>query len=260
MDIPWKNLMSNTGPLHRNAQSSAAFDAAITPLWPWQPLLQPLPTFAAIASRYPLTLIVASLITVPAPIDGWLLHPSLLFCPMPTLSSTATIIHTFIASCWAILFFICAILFLIAPLPPSTVVIPLATAYNPCTPLCPSHSLVWLSLVHPSWLMHCILSRQCFLSAGASASCLATASCCPSWMVVALPPLPLLVPLGGQWHKFSEFVCLIRLMSAALPEPSPCNTGLVHLWMLLGKVACKWRGDINKTGQWGGSIMQRAMG
>jgi hypothetical protein len=36
-------------------------------------------------------------------------------------------------------------------------------------------------------------------------------------------------------------------MSAALPEPSPGNTGAVHLWMLLGEVAHKWRGDINKT-------------
>jgi hypothetical protein len=35
-------------------------------------------------------------------------------------------------------------------------------------------------------------------------------------------------------------------MSAALPEPSPGSTGVVHLWMLLGEVAREWRGDINK--------------
>jgi hypothetical protein len=45
-------------------------------------------------------------------------------------------------------------------------------------------------------------------------------------------------------------------MSAALPEPSPGNTVLVRLWMLLGEVARKWREDINKTEQWGGWIMQ----
>jgi hypothetical protein len=47
-------------------------------------------------------------------------------------------------------------------------------------------------------------------------------------------------------------------MSAALPEPSPGNTGLMRLQMLLGEVAHECWGDINKTGQWGGSIMQCA--
>jgi hypothetical protein len=35
-------------------------------------------------------------------------------------------------------------------------------------------------------------------------------------------------------------------MSAASPEPFPDITGIVHLWMLLGEVARKQRGDINK--------------
>ena len=35
-------------------------------------------------------------------------------------------------------------------------------------------------------------------------------------------------------------------MSAALPEPSPGNTVLANLQMLLGEVVCEWRGDINR--------------
>jgi hypothetical protein len=35
-------------------------------------------------------------------------------------------------------------------------------------------------------------------------------------------------------------------MSAASPEPSPGNTGIAHLRMLLEVVAHEWRGDINK--------------
>jgi hypothetical protein len=41
-------------------------------------------------------------------------------------------------------------------------------------------------------------------------------------------------------------------MSAASPEPSLGNTGLERLWILLGEVACKWKGvikdgDVNNT-------------
>jgi hypothetical protein len=90
------------------------------------------------------------------PINGWLLHPSLLHCS--TLLSAAPIIDTFVAGRRAILFSICAILFSIAPLPSSMVVIPPTTAFNPCTLLCPFHSLVWLSLICPGWLLCCILS------------------------------------------------------------------------------------------------------
>jgi hypothetical protein len=54
------------------------------------------------------------------------------------------IIDTFVAGRRAVLFLICAILFLIAPLHSSMVVIPPAIAFNPCTLLCPSCSLVWM--------------------------------------------------------------------------------------------------------------------
>ncbi len=63
-----------------------------------------------------------------APINGWLLCPSLLHL-LPALLSSAPIIDTFFASCRAILFSICvvlfsicAVLFLIAHLPPSKVI------------------------------------------------------------------------------------------------------------------------------------------
>jgi hypothetical protein len=96
------------------------------------------------------------LLTVTAPINGWLLRPSLLCCLLPALLSTAPTIGTFIYRCRAILFSICAILFLIAPLPLSMVVIPSATAFKLCTLLCLSCYLVWMSLIHPGWLLHCI--------------------------------------------------------------------------------------------------------
>jgi hypothetical protein len=102
-----------------------------------RPLLrhcQPLPSHSCLCQP---------LLAFTAFIDGWLLHPSLLHNPLPTLLSATPIIDTFIAGCHAILFLICAILSLIAPLPPSMVVIPPAIAFNPCTPLCPSCSLVW---------------------------------------------------------------------------------------------------------------------
>ncbi len=102
---------------------------------------------------------------------------------MPTLLSTAPIIDTFVAGRLAILFLIFAVLFLIAPLPPSKVVIPPATTFNPCTPLCPSCSLVCSSLICPGWLLHCILLCCFILSACASACCLVAASCCPPFVV-----------------------------------------------------------------------------
>ncbi len=57
-----------------------------------------------------------------APINGWLLHPSLLHCPLPAPLFAAPIIDNFVAGHQAVLFLICAILFLIVPFPPSKVV------------------------------------------------------------------------------------------------------------------------------------------
>ncbi len=62
--------------------------------------------------------------------------------------------------------------------------------FKPCIASRPSYSLVWLSIIHHGWLLHCILSHHCLLSAGASACHLATASCCLPWLLVALLPLP----------------------------------------------------------------------
>jgi hypothetical protein len=131
------------------------------------------------------------LLAFTAPIDGWLLHSSLLCHPLPAPLSVAPIIDTFFAGRHAVLFLICAILFLIAPLPPSTVIIHPATTLNlhPVVPL--SFSGVVVS--HPSWLVvesHlimppppvcrrlCLLSRRCLLSS-AMTGCGVSASTFP---------------------------------------------------------------------------------
>ncbi len=134
------------------------------------------------------------LLAFTATIVGWFLHPSLLQCLLLAPLSAAPIIDTFVTNRHGVLFLICAALFLITTLPPSMVVIPHTTAFNPCTPLCFSCSLAWLSLIHPGWLLRCISSCCCLLSAGASTCCLATASHHLPWPVVALPPPPLLAP------------------------------------------------------------------
>jgi hypothetical protein len=98
------------------------------------------------------------------PINGWLLRPSLLCHPMPAPLSTAPIIDTFFAGHRAVLFLICAVLFLIAPLPLSTVVIHPATALNlasHCAPI-----ILWCSC--PS----SILAGCCAASHHAATSCL----------------------------------------------------------------------------------------
>ncbi len=116
------------------------------------------------------------LLTSTTPIDGWLLHPSLICRPLPTPLHAAPITDTFVTDCRAIIFLICTVLFSSAPLPLSMVVIPPTTLFNPCTPLCPSHFLVCLSLIHPGWLMHCISTRCRPLSTGASNCCLVATS------------------------------------------------------------------------------------
>ncbi len=112
------------------------------------------------------------LLVFTALIDGLLLRPSLLRRLLPAPLSAAPIIDTFIVGCHVILF-------LIAPLLPSMMVIPPTTVFNPHTPSCPSRSLVWSSLIRPGLLLHHISSRCHLLSASASACHLATASCCP---------------------------------------------------------------------------------
>ncbi len=132
--------------------------------------------------------------------------PSLLQCQLPAPLSATPIIDTFVAGCCAVLFLIYTILFSIAPLPPSTVVIPPVTTFHPCIPLCPCCSLVWSSLIHPGWLLHRISSCRRLLFAGASTCCLAAASCCPSWLVVAPLPPPLFTPLPPIYRGLHIFL------------------------------------------------------
>jgi hypothetical protein len=133
----------------------------------------------------PLPAAVLSLSLLPATACLYRSHQWLVVASFPAqLSAAHSVIHhshhdTFVAGHHNVLFSICAILFLIAPLPPSMVVIPPSTAFNPCTLLCPSCSLVWSSLIHPGWLLHRILSCHHLLSAGSSACHLVTASLCP---------------------------------------------------------------------------------
>ncbi len=153
--------------------------------------------------------------SVTAPINGWLLHASLLHCLLPDPLSATPIIDTFIAGCHTTLFSICTVLFSIAPLPPSTVAIPPATAFNPHTQSCPSHYLVWLSLIHPGWLLRHILSRH-------------------------LPPPPVVLPLPlavrPDW-LWRSHLCLslrhrIPLACASIsfyPMPPPSATGFIVL-------------------------------
>ncbi len=103
--------------------ASAPSNAAITPLWPRQ-----FPLAAAPVSHHCQPLSSHScccqpLLAFTAPIDGWLLHPSLLRCLLPASLSAAPIIDTFVAGRCAVLYLICAILFLIAPL------LPLSTSF-----------------------------------------------------------------------------------------------------------------------------------
>jgi hypothetical protein len=109
-----------------------------------------------------------------APIDAWLLCPSLIHCPLPASLSAAPIIDTFVASLRALRFLICAILFSIAPLPPSMVVIPPSTAFNPRrAPL-----VLWCGCLSS------VLASCCITSHHASTSCL-----------LATPPVILLLTL-----------------------------------------------------------------
>ncbi len=110
--------------------ASAASDAMITPLWPRQSLLwlpPPLP---------PLPAAVLSLLSLSATARLYCSHWWLVVAsfpahhPLPTQLSAAPIIDTFVSGCCAVLFSICAVLFFIAPLCPSTAVISLATAFN----------------------------------------------------------------------------------------------------------------------------------
>ncbi len=91
---------------------------------------------------------VLSMLTLPA--NAWLYwtHQWLVFASFPVSLSTAHSVvccshhRHFIADHHIFLFLICTVLFLMAPLPPSTVVIPPITPFNPCTQLCLSRSLM----------------------------------------------------------------------------------------------------------------------
>ncbi len=104
------------------------------------------------------------LLALTTPIDGWLLRPSLLHCPLPSLLFATPIIDTFIAGCCSILFLICTILFLIAPfLLQRRASLPL-----PLSTLAPHHAPLILWCGHLS----SILAGCCIKSGRATASCL----------------------------------------------------------------------------------------
>ncbi len=109
--------------------------------------------------------------------------------------------------------------------PPSSVNggYPSCHRFKPCIPLFPSFSLVQLSLIHPDWLLCCISSRHCLLSASASACRLAAASCHPPWLVVALPPPPFLAPpppirLGLNLSLFVPSISCHQLLLSPVVE------------------------------------------
>jgi hypothetical protein len=155
------------------------------------------------------------LLAFTAPIDGWLLRPSLLCHPLPAPLSVAPIIDTFFAGCRAVLFLICAVLFLIAPLPPSTVVIHPATALN----LAPHRAplVLWCSCLSS------ILAGCCVASHHAIASCLPVP-------LPAVLPLPLVIRHDWLLHCRLHLSSRHRLPSAwastsfyLLPPPPATN-------------------------------------
>jgi hypothetical protein len=85
-----------------------------------------------------------------------------------------------------------------------------------------------LSLIRPGWLMRRISPHHCLLSAGPSACCLPPPLIvCPDWLLHCRLRLSL--------HQWAGDAHPIGLMSAALPEPSPGNTGLACLWIDVGR-------------------------
>jgi hypothetical protein len=155
------------------------------------------------------------LLAFTAPIDGWLLHPSLLCHPLPTPLSATPIIDTFCVGCRVVLFLICAVLFLIAPLPPSIVVIHCATALNlasRCAPL-----VLWCSCLSS------ILAGCCIASHHAAASCLPVP-------LPAILPLPLVVRHDWLLHfrlHLSSCHCISSAWAStsfySLPPPPATN-------------------------------------
>jgi hypothetical protein len=124
------------------------------------------------------------LLAFAAPINGWLLRPSLLCHPLPAPLSAAPIIDTFFAGRRAVLFLICAVLFLLPPflrhqwlsiLPPLYTLHPVVTL-----------SFYGVVVSHQSWLVvvsHLITppphlcrrlrlpSRRCLLSSAMTVCC-----------------------------------------------------------------------------------------
>jgi hypothetical protein len=142
------------------------------------------------------------LLAFTAPIDGWLLCLSLLCHLLPTSLSAAPIMDTFFAGRRAILFLICVVLFLIAPLPPSTVVIHPTTALNLASHRAPL--ILWCGCLSS------ILAGCCVVSHHATASCL-------------LAPLPVVLPLPLVVCHDWLLCCRLHLFLRH-PLPSACSS------------------------------------
>jgi hypothetical protein len=152
------------------------------------------------------------LLAFTAPIDGWLLHPSLLCHPLPDALSPALIIDTFFAGRCSVLFLICAVLFLIAPLPPSTVVIHPTTALNLASHRAPL--VLWCSCLSS------ILAGCSVVSHHAAASCLLA-------LLPAILPLPLVIRHDWLLH------CRLHLSSHHRLPSAWASTSFIRCLLLL---------------------------
>ncbi len=94
------------------------------------------------------------------------------------------------------------------------------------------------------WCLH-LLSPRCLLASALTSCCIAgSASPCPTWRGMA----------WILWIHLSDQADVCSLARTLPWQHRPCVPSDA-----VGEVACKWRGDINKTGQWGGWMMQHAM-
>ncbi len=163
----------------------------ITHLWPWQSLLQSLPPFAAIASRYSLTLVIASHclpLPLPSMVGCCILPCSVIRCPpcCPLLPSlTLSLPAAALSSFWSV---------------PSSFLLP------------PFIRQQWLSFHATNWNLKsrrapfvCWCSCLSSILAGCCvASHHAAASCLP-------PPLPVVLPLPLVIHHDWLLHCHLHL-------------------------------------------------
>ncbi len=158
------------------------------------------------------------LLVFTALINGWLLPPSLLCHPLPDLLSATPIIDNFFAGRRAILFLIYAVLFLMAPLPLSTVVIYPATALNLAS--CRVPLVLWCSCLSS------ILAGFCIASHHAATFCLPAS-------LPAILPLPLVV--RHDWL----LRCRLHLPCATVSRPPvPPPLFICCLLLLTSFVPC----------------------